>query len=321
MSKRLALVTVGSITLFDHMLPVPALPVAGDTVLLERPAGTTSFGGCGLNQAMAAARLGFAVGTCLCVGADFRASGYEQALVAAGVDVSGVTVMPGEQSGHSYLVHDPDGESFLVVETGAARLQGALEPPAALLRDAEAVVLNMPFDDYCVRAAAVAREAGALVVASGQLMTAPPEVQRRVLASCTHLACNQPELDALLRVHGCDDVRALFGAGFGGAWITHGSRGVRVLAPDGSAHDVPAVPVPVLVDPIGAGDAFVAAATATLTGSGGLLDAARVGAVVASFVVEARGCQTNLPDRVAVARRHQDAYGTALPLDVAVPTS
>jgi sugar/nucleoside kinase (ribokinase family) len=122
-------------------------------------------------------------------------------------------------------------------------------------------------------------------------------------------------------VHGCDDVRALFGAGFGGAWITHGSRGVRVLAPDGSAHDVPAVPVPVLVDPIGAGDAFVAAATATLTGSGGLLDAARVGAVVASFVVEARGCQTNLPDRVAVARRHQDAYGTALPLDVAVPTS
>jgi ribokinase len=312
MSERLALLTVGSITLFDHMLPTPALPAAGDAVLLERPAGETSFGGCGLNQAMAAATLGFASGACLVAGEDFVTSGYRDAVVAAGVDVSGVTTVPGERSGHSYLVYDGAGDSFLLVEMGAARLQAQHAPPADAVRSAAAVILCMPFDRYCERAAELAREQGALVVASGQLMTAAPEVQRRMLRYCTHIACNVPERAALQRDHGCD-LRELVGESFAGAWVTDGARGVHVVAADGGERFVPAARARALVDPIGAGDAFVGTATAALTSGAGLVEAARVGAVVASFVVERHGCQSNLPDWDAVVRRHREAYGAAPP--------
>jgi nucleoside kinase len=313
MTPRLSVLSVGSITLFDHMLAVPGLPAAGDAILLDSPAGRTHFGGCGVNQAMAAAALGFAAGTCMVAGADFDGSGYRRYLVDAGVDVSGVTVLDDERSGHSYLVFEPSGDSFLVVETGAARRQAEHRPPVELLRAARAVLLNMPFDAYCEVAAETARAAGATVVASGQLMTAPPDVQRRVLAHCTHVACNGAEREALRAAHGTADFGELVGDGFAGAFVTAGRDGVTVVGPDGAETHVAAAPV-TLVDPIGAGDAFAAAAAGALTEGLSLVDAARFASVAASFVVEAEGCQSNLPDRARVAARYRTVHGTDSPL-------
>jgi ribokinase len=72
---------------------------------------------------------------------------------------------------------------------------------------------------------------------------------------------------------------------------------------------VPAVPVERLVDPTGAGDAFVAAATAATVAGCDPVGAARLGSTVASFVVEREGAQTNLPTPERLAERYRDAFG------------
>lgn len=313
MSERLALVSVGSVTLFDHMLPVDELPHVGDAMLLHKPAGV-SFGGCGVNQVVDISGLGLPTATAMCAGDDFRSSGYEARLVEFGIDVSGITIVEGESSGHSYIVFDRAGDSFIVCETGVARLQDGYAPPAELLARADAVVLNMPFDRYCAEAARIAREAGAIVVACGQLLTVPADAQQAVLESCTHLSCNEPELRALLRDQRCTLAELL--ATLDGAWVTDGAQGARALTADGAEDRIPVVTVPRIHDTNGAGDAFTACAAVALTRGATLAQAARVGAVGASFLVETEGCQRPL-DPQALAERYERAYGESFPIALA----
>ncbi len=62
-----------------------------------------------------------------------------------------------------------------------------------------------------------------------------------------------------------------------------------------------------VVDVNGAGDSFVAGVATGLLRELPLIDAVRFGAGVASFVIEAVGCQTNLPTwEQAFARAFQD---------------
>ena len=310
-APRFSVVTVGSITLFDHLLATgAALPAAGETALLDCDGGATFDGGCGMNQAMVLGTLGVPVATAMVCGEDFRDSGYADRAAAAGVDVAGVEMLA-EGSGHCYLIFDDDGRTICICENGASRRQGAHRPPADLLAGAGAVILNIPFDAYAVEAARIAAEAGAMVVASGQLLTADPEVQRQILAHCTHISCNWPELEGLLEAQRIDRAQLL--AGLCGAWVTAGGEGVDVLSPDGTETRVPAVPVERLVDPTGAGDAFVAAASAATVAGADPVTAARIGSTVASFVVERAGAQTNLPTVERLIERYRDAFGAELP--------
>lgn len=310
-APRLSVVTVGSITLFDHLLATgAALPRAGDTALLDCEGGATFDGGCGMNQAMTLGTLGVPVATAMVCGEDFRDSGYTGRAAAAGVDVSGIEML-GEGSGHCYLIFDDEGRTICIRENGAARRQGDHRPPRGLLAETGAVILNIPFDAYAIEAARIAAEAGAMVVASGQLLTADPAVQRQILEHCTHISCNWPELEGLLEAQGIDRAQLL--ADRRCAWVTAGGAGVDVLAPDGRQTRVPAVPVEQLVDPTGAGDAFVATATAAMVAGCDPVAAARVGATVASFVVERRGAQTNLPGAERMAERYRSTFGAEPP--------
>jgi sugar/nucleoside kinase (ribokinase family) len=306
-APRFDVVTVGSITLFDHLLATgPALPQAGETALLDLEGGATFDGGCGMNQAMALATLGVPVATAMVCGEDFGESGYAARATAAGVDVSAVEMLA-EGSGHCYLIFDDEGRTICICENGASRRQGDHRPPQGLLAATGAAILNIPFDAYASAAARIAAAAGAMVVASGQLLTAGPEVQRQVLGHCTHISCNWPELEGLLEAQGIDRPELL--GGLRGAWVTAGGDGVDVLFPDGRRERVPAVPVERLVDPTGAGDAFVAAATAATVAGCDPVAAARLGSTVASFVVEREGAQTNLPTPERLAERYRDAFG------------
>jgi sugar/nucleoside kinase (ribokinase family) len=310
-APRFSVVTVGSITLFDHLLATgPALPRAGETALLDCEGGATFDGGCGMNQAMALGALGVPVATAMVCGEDFRDSGYAARAAAAGVDLSGIEMLA-EGSGHCYLIFDDAGRTICICETGASRRQGDHRPPPGLLRETGAVILNIPFDAYAIDAARIAAEAGAMVVASGQLLTAEREVQRQILEHCTHISCNWPELEGLLEVQGID--RAALLSDLRGAWVTAGGEGVDVLFPDGRETRVPAVAVDQMVDPTGAGDAFVAAATAATVAGCDPVSAAKVGSAVASYVVERAGAQTNLPTAERTAERYRAAFGAEPP--------
>ncbi|MBN9021692.1 MAG: hypothetical protein J0H08_06295, partial [Rhizobiales bacterium] len=101
---------------------------------------------------------------------------------------------------------------------------------------------------------------------------------------------------------------ALLGRGPRLVVVTEGSAGSLWHEASGATR-VPAVPTADFVDSTGAGDSFVAGALFGLLGGMDARDAGRVAATVASFVVEAWGCQTNLPTADQMRERHRAAFG------------
>ena len=95
--------------------------------------------------------------------------------------------------------------------------------------------------------------------------------------------------------------------------VTQGSEGSLWYTRDGTAR-VPAVPAARFVDSTGAGDAFVAGALFGLLAGLDGPQAGRCAAVVASFVVETWGCQTNLPSPGDLRARYREHFNEELPL-------
>ena len=116
----------------DLIVQVDRLPGPGETVangVLSR-----AGGGKGANQACAAAQFGGRTRFVGAVGDDDTGTEALDGLRSFGVDVSGVTRLPGVPTGVALIIVDPSGENQIAVASGA---NGSLDGPtvARALRD------------------------------------------------------------------------------------------------------------------------------------------------------------------------------------------
>ncbi|MCY3945375.1 MAG: PfkB family carbohydrate kinase [Anaerolineaceae bacterium] len=300
----LDVVAVGSWTNFDHLFEVASLPAPGDTVQICSPVDDVErvyFGGCAPNVAVAAARLGARSALVSVVGDDFEARGYATHLDECGVDRRAVQVIPGERCGHSFMFRDADGYSVCISQIGVAARQEEFAPDPAILAAASVAVITYRFDRFTLKAAELARAGGAQVLLSGALATAP-DLAAAFVGRANMLVCTEHELAQLVSMPGLDDEHALLDAGLSAIVCTRGAGGVAWQTPKFRGQ-VPAVAARRVLDSTGAGDGFVAGLAVGLAQGQTLPEAIRLGASVASFVVEAVGCQTNLPSLPAAQAR------------------
>ena len=292
----LDVVAVGSWTNFDHLFEVKSLPAPGDTVQICSPVDDVErvyFGGCAPNVAVAAARLGARSALVSVVGDDFRSRGYAAHLDECGVDRQAVQIIAGERCGHSFIFRDADGDSVCISQIGVAARQEEFAPDPAALAAARVAVITYRFDRFTLKAAELARAGGAQVILSGALATAP-DLAAAFVGRANMLVCTEHELAQLVSSLALDDVHALLETGLSAIVCTRGAAGVVWQTSTSRGH-VRTVAARQVVDPTGAGDGFVAGLAVGLAQGHALPDAIRLGASVASFVVEAVGCQTNLP--------------------------
>ncbi len=314
MGPRLDLVAVGSWTNFDHIFHIDKIPEPGETVQITSPIErieAKTFGGCAPNNAAAAACLGFKAGLVSTVGQDFVTSGYQKYLQDLGVEQSQLILVEDGFCGHSFLFAAPNGETICISHTGAARRQTDFEPDARGLSNANSVVLNYLFDGFTLRAGQIAKNAGALVAVSGALYTLPNLV-KDFIAITDVLFGTRFELGAVASTLGLKDVRGLLNCGVRMIFQTEGKRGSHIVTQE-EEIDVPAVQAEVVVDTVGAGDAYVGAAVACLSRKMTAFEAAKVAATLASFVVEDWGCQTNLPGKGEFRKRYLKAWQEPAP--------
>ncbi len=293
----------------DHIARVSHSPAVGETAhLLDLPDRAT-FGGCGINTGVALARLGFRVGAALVLGDDAEGLAYVQHLAALGVDVRNVQVLAGQRSSHSYLFLNPDGQYQNFFFPGAAdawqgtlTLQGVERYRLALVTVGPAAY-NAQFVER-VRAAGVPLVWGL----KPDVFAYPPALVREFLAASAYVLMNHIEAGVVLRAMNAAALQELFGEQTRALVITQGALGAQVITREG-VTTVPAVPPARLVDPTGAGDAFAAGFIAGLLRDTSPEAAAQLGAVLASFVLEEVGCQTNLPDWPGLLGRYREHFG------------
>jgi sugar/nucleoside kinase (ribokinase family) len=293
----------------DHIAKVSHSPTVGETARLLSVPDTFTFGGCGANIAVGLARLGFRAGMAMVLGDDTYGGDYLRYLAGLGVDTANCICLPGEQTSHSYLFLNQDGQYQNFFFPGAADAwQGELTLQG--LDRYRFALVSVGLFDYNRQYVRLAQRAGVPVVwnMKADVFSYPAEMLGDFLSASTYVLMNHIEADYVLQALQRESVDQLLGDTTHGIVITRGELGAQVCTATGTVA-IPAVPPIEIVDPTGAGDAFTAGFLAGLLRQAMPEDSARLGAVLASFVIEATGCQTNLPTWGQAMERYQKHFG------------
>jgi ribokinase len=296
MAKRPKVTVLGSLNM-DISVTVPRLPVPGGTVLGS--AARFTPGGKGANQAVAAARLGADVRMAGCVGDDDFGRQLLAALLAEGVDIDAIRVVPGVPTGLAMIAVDEAGENLITVAPGANHQVGPAEVAAAHADNRDILVLSAEIPAPAITQALAETHGSSCVF---NLAPAPENPAALVAAggkALDWLVVNESEAAAVLGrpVDGlADAARAaaeLVARGPRHAVVTAGAHGAAVAAPDG-AHAVEGFNVRA-VDTVGAGDTFVGALAVALAAGVPASAAVRAAAAAGAAAVTRHGAQTAMP--------------------------
>ena len=238
------------------------------------PAGSLYLeaGGKGMNQAVAAARLGADVSFYACLGKDEGAALCRAALNCEGIHP---LIQEAEQpTAYACILTDRDGENQVTVFEGAAGAFSATfvrNNPEAI-READILLLNHECPrEVNLAALAIAKEAGTKVI----LNPAPAKEQTIPFEDLYLITPNRHEAAALLKLPQDTPADQLLDAfeeaGFARALITLGGEGCALLHERRKCF-FPAVPA-VAVDTTGAGDCFNGCLASALAGGASLKEA------------------------------------------------
>ncbi len=285
----------------DYIVTLRRLPTPNTSIeILDRE---RYFGGTAGNLARAAARLGVKVSLASFVGIDFP-NDYREALERDGVDTTDLRTVRKTNTPSAWVFSDPKGNQMAIVDQGPMKDAGRLPLLRHSVQDVDLVHIGTGRPEYYVRIARLASSLGKTIAfdPSQEIhYVYTPRLFRELLDRSTYFFGNEAEIVRARRLARVTSTEGLLKA----AEVivaTRGSRGSLIISRDGRIR-IPRVRPREVVDVTGAGDAYRAGFYAGLARG---LDLRRCGILassVASFVVEKKGTQSNLPTWSQVLRR------------------
>jgi ribokinase len=282
------IVVFGSINV-DLLVPVPHLPVPGETVLGGDYA--LAPGGKGANQALAARRAGAEVVMVGAIGRDGFAEVALSLLRRDGVDLS-LVATSARPTGCAAIAVDPAGENLIAVASCANHDVAAAQVPDRLLGPQTVLVLQRevpaPENAALIRRA---RERGARVVLS---LAPAGSIAPARLVDIDILIANENEAATL------GDQPAVVARQLRQVLVvTRGAAGAAAFLRDGGYIAVPALAIN-SVDTTGAGDTFAGVFAAGLDQGLALELALYRASAAAALACLAIGAQPAMPGRAAI---------------------
>jgi adenosine kinase len=284
----------------DHILPDKThfINVSFLVNRLERRRGGTAA-----NIAYTLALLGERPLLCAAVGADFTE--YGAALSRAGVDTSAALGCDDVATASCFITTDHDDNQITAFFPGAMARGADIDLRA--YEDVEDVVVAPDSPDGMAAHIAQSREMGVrLVFAPAQQIPAISDTTLRAGLDAAWLVVgNDYELELVRNRTGLA-VEAI--AEHAIVALTKGARGSQIHQ-GADRVDVPAVPAEAVVDPTGAGDAYIAGLLAGLRRGLDLEGAGRMAALAATYAVEQHGPQAHRFTVAEYRARHRQVFG------------
>ncbi|MGC4152006.1 MAG: PfkB family carbohydrate kinase [Propionicimonas sp.] len=286
----------------DRIIEVDAPLRPGRTSLVRnQDNATVHYGGCSINIAYGMARLGLTTRPCIRVGRDYAEIGLERFLLDGNVDTSAVTVVPQEMTSNCYLVEDESREHVTIYYPGAmdARHFQPLDPVQFTGARLGVITVGSEPDNREFLRRCREQDVPVAFGMKGDLTAFPAGFLTDVLAYSSVIFLNGAESATVQELLGLGSITDLFRServeivvvtGGGRGSVCHQRQGAAIVS-----SSVPLVPGERTVDTTGCGDAYVAGFLyGYLKGEPGQV-CGQLGATLASFVVEARGCCTAMP--------------------------
>lgn len=301
MEKAADLLAIGH-TAFDYIVQVKEFPQPNSSTSIKKI--KTFFGGAAANVAVVASKLGLKSALISAVGDDFIGSAYHEKLKKMHIDTKSMIVVEGEKTPMAWVFTDSNNNQISYFYWGAANYFKKSDPPEKTIKKSKAVHLATGDPGFNRRAGEVAHRHEKLISFDpGQdLHVYSKEELRSVLEICDILFGNRYEIDRILKTLKMD-MEDLRKAGPEIVVKTYGKDGSTIYAQRKIRIDA-IVKNP--FDPTGAGDSYRAGFLYAYLNEKDLETCGKFASSVASFVVEAEGCQTNVPDfKMAKGRMEQ----------------
>lgn len=295
--SRKPIVVVGSVTM-DMVTCTPQIPRIGQTVI--GTSFSTTPGGKGANQAVAAARLGYPVQFLGHVGDDVYGPQLIQNLASAGVDTSAMTTVSGS-SGLAPIFLAENGQNAIVVVPGAnGQVDSAyVDQHVDVIRNAGMVLcqLELPM-------ATIEHTLALCAKLNVPVMLDPAPAAPLSDATWKQVAWFTPnESEAAFYLD--DDsspepaARHLLDRGLRAVALKRGSEGAYVATSDGKTGRVKPFAVDA-IDTVAAGDCFNGAFAVALLEGKDPWAAAQFACAASAISVTRRGAQASMPTRIEV---------------------
>ena len=295
-------VVVGSLNV-DLVVGLERMPAPGETGMgqtLERHAG-----GKGLNQAVAAARIGARVSMIGAVGSDdagtwlrsiVEAEGIEAAAIVTAEGPSGTALIEVDSNGMNRIVVIPGANAALTADHVAASIE-SMEDVAVVLTQGEVPL------DAITAAMAAGRARGARTILNPAPVRDYPE---SLLALVDFIVPNEHEaahlsgLPTASLIDANEAAEHFTSKGVPHAIITRGARGAVWMSPSGSGSVAAYRVSP--VDTVAAGDAFCGGLAAALAAGETLAESLRWASAAGALATTIAGAVPSLPSRAEVER-------------------
>lgn len=288
------IVVIGSVNM-DIVLEVDQFPQPGETVKGNHV--SYKPGGKGANQAVAASLAGASVSMAGAVGTDGFGSVLRETLSLKGVETSHIRSKEGG-SGLAFITVSCSGENQIILSPGANGLFSPSDIPDELLRKAGLLLLQNE----------IPWETNEAVLEKAALFQVPvflnPAPALRLPAGCLPfihtLILNESEAEAVTgrtvtsREQAMEAAQSLRQLGVRNVLVTLGKQGSILLAEDGAVYETAAFLVQA-VDTTAAGDTFIGAYAARMTGGSPVGEALRFASAAAALSVTRLGAQESIP--------------------------
>lgn len=264
----------------------------------------TFHGGAAANVAIVSANLGLKSSLVSAVGDDFKGSDYQKLFQNLSIDIEDMIIIEDEKSPTAFVITNDNNDQISYFYWGAAKYFKESQIPVKAIEKVRAVHLATGDPEFNCKCGEVAYKFNKLIsIDPGQdLHMYSPEDLKKVLKISNILFGNHHEIDRIKEILGIN-IDQLQELGPKIVVKTMGKHGSIIYADRKIEIEAKATKN---LDPTGCGDSYRAGFLYAYLNGENLEYCGNFASSVASFVVEAEGCQTNIPNYDMALKRMKE---------------
>ena len=304
MGQTKDLLVVGH-TALDYIIKVQEFPKANFSTSIDKM--KQLYGGAAANVAMVGAKLGLKTSLVSAVSGTFKDSDYYKKMDKLGIDTESLIVVKDETSPTAFVLTNENGDQISYFYWGAGKEFQNSKPPIDTIKNVKAVHLATGDPDFNWKCGLESKKQNKFISFDpGQdLGTYTPERLKDVIEVCDILFGNNYEIDRILNSLNLtiDQLREI---GPSIVVKTYGKKGSTIYSDEGKL-EIDSIYRPA-IDPTGAGDSYRSGFLYSYLNGKTIEESAKFASSVSSFIVEAQGCQTNIPTLEEATERMNNFY-------------
>lgn len=292
-------------TALDYIITLENFPEANNSASINDMKNFN--GGAASNVATVASTLGIDTSLVSAVGNEFLDSSYMKQMKELNIDTDSFIVVEGKQTPTAFVLTDANGDQISYFYWGAAEEFKNSEVPLKSIQNSKIVHLATGEPIFNAKCGLAANENDKIVSFDpGQdLGLYSLDVLKDLIKNTSILFGNHHEINRILDSFKLD-VQGLRDLGPEILVTTFGKDGSDIYSSEGKIH-VDSI-LREAVDPTGAGDSYRAGFLSRYINGESIEDCAKFASSVSSFIVEAQGCQTNIPSFNQAHERMSEFY-------------